>query len=115
MLYFPNFKKNCYFEIVTKKLWEFTYIFHVDSLNDNILLNLLYYSFSYINERKNYMYKFSEFLSSCVCKNTYMCRYNVYMDFPGISASKESAYNAGDPGLIPGSGRSPGEDIGYLR
>ena len=61
------------------------------------------------------MYKFSEFLSSCVCKNTYMCRYNVYMDFPGISASKESAYNAGDPGLIPGSVRSPGEDIGYLR
>ena len=48
-------KKNCYFEIVTKKLWEFTYIFHVDSLNDNILLNLLYYSFSYINERKNYI------------------------------------------------------------
>ena len=27
--------------------------------------------------------------------------------FPGSSASKESAWNAGDPGLIPGSGRSP--------
>ena len=26
---------------------------------------------------------------------------------------KESACNAGDPGLIPGSGRSPGEGIGY--
>ena len=34
--------------------------------------------------------------------------------FPGISAGKESACNAGDPGLIPGSGRSPGEGIGYL-
>ena len=33
---------------------------------------------------------------------------------PGSSASKESAYNAGDPGLIPGSGRSAGEGIGYL-
>ena len=32
--------------------------------------------------------------------------------FPGSSAGKESAYNAGDPGLIPGSGRSPGEGIG---
>ena len=29
--------------------------------------------------------------------------------FPGGSDSKESAFNAGDPGLIPGSGRSPGE------
>ena len=27
--------------------------------------------------------------------------------FPGSSDSKESACNAGDPGLIPGSGRSP--------
>ena len=31
------------------------------------------------------------------------------MDFPGISNSKESAYNAGDPGSIPGLARSPGE------
>ena len=29
------------------------------------------------------------------------------------SVGKESACNAGDPGLIPGSGRSPGERIGY--
>ena len=34
-------------------------------------------------------------------------------DFPGGSAGKESACNAGYPGLIPGSGRSPGEVIGY--
>ena len=32
---------------------------------------------------------------------------------PGSSAGKESACNAGDPGLIPGSGRSAGEGIGY--
>ena len=31
------------------------------------------------------------------------------MVFPGSSVSKESACSAGDPGLIPGSGRSPGE------
>ena len=37
----------------------------------------------------------------------------VHRDFPGSSASKESACNAGDPGLIPGSGRSAGEGIGY--
>ena len=34
--------------------------------------------------------------------------------FPGSSARKESAYNAGDPGSVPGSGRSAGEGIGYL-
>ena len=28
--------------------------------------------------------------------------------FPGNSTGKESACNAGDPGLIPGLGRSPG-------
>ena len=33
--------------------------------------------------------------------------------FPGSSAGKESACSAGDPGLISGSGRSPGEGIGY--
>ena len=30
-------------------------------------------------------------------------------DFPGGSDSKTSAYNAGDPGSTPRSGRSPGE------
>ena len=34
--------------------------------------------------------------------------------FPGGSDSRESAGNAGDPGLIPGLGRSPGEGNGYL-
>ena len=29
------------------------------------------------------------------------------------SVGKESSYNAGDPGLIPGLGRSAGEGIGY--
>ena len=36
-----------------------------------------------------------------------------YEGFPGSSVGKETACNAGDPGLIPGSGRSPGEGIGY--
>ena len=33
--------------------------------------------------------------------------------FPAGSAVKKSACNAGDLGLIPGSGRSPGEGNGY--
>ena len=32
--------------------------------------------------------------------------------FPSSSDGKESTRNAGDPGLIPGSGRSPGEGNG---
>ena len=40
---------------------------------------------------------------------------NIYiaLDFPGSSATKESACNAGDPGLIPGLVSSPGKDIRY--
>ena len=34
------------------------------------------------------------------------------MGFPGGSDGKESGCNAGDLGLIPGSGRSPGEGNG---
>ena len=33
--------------------------------------------------------------------------------FPNSSVGKESACNAGDPGLIPGSGKSTGEGIAY--
>ena len=36
------------------------------------------------------------------------------MGFPGGSDGKESACNAGNLGLIPGSGTFPGEGNGYL-
>ena len=35
-----------------------------------------------------------------------------HWDLPGGSDGKASVYNAGDPGSIPGSGRSPGEGNG---
>ena len=37
----------------------------------------------------------------------------INMGFPDSSVGKESTCNAGDPGLIPGLGRSPGEGKGY--
>ena len=37
----------------------------------------------------------------------------VTLGFPDSSVGRESACNAGDTGLIPGSGRSAGEGIGY--
>ena len=38
--------------------------------------------------------------------------HKVILDFPGGSDGKASAYNVGDLGSIPGSGRSPGEGNG---
>ena len=35
------------------------------------------------------------------------------LGFSGSSVGKEFTCNAGDPGSFPGSGRSPGEGIGY--
>ena len=37
----------------------------------------------------------------------------VYVYVPISSVGKESTCNAGDPGSIPGSERSTGEEIGY--
>ena len=47
---------------------------------------------------------------SLTCLSDFHFTYT-YMGFPGGSDSKEFACNAGDQGSIPGSGRSPGEDM----
>ena len=39
---------------------------------------------------------------------------HIYTHFPGGSEGKESAWKAGELGLIPGLGISPGEGNGYL-
>ena len=44
--------------------------------------------------------------------NEYSRLISYRVDFPGGSAGKDSACNAGDLGLIPGLGRSPGEGNG---
>ena len=49
---------------------------------------------------QNISYTSSHFLRCC------------FRGFPGGSDGEESACNAGDPGSIPGSGRSPGEGNG---
>ena len=40
-------------------------------------------------------------------------RKGFHRGFPGSSVGNESTCNAGDPGLIPGSGRSAGEGLSY--
>ena len=42
-----------------------------------------------------------------------MCGKHTLGYSPDSSVGKESSCNAGDPGWIPGSGRSTGEGIGY--
>ena len=44
---------------------------------------------------------------------SFMVTGSLSLCLPGSSVDKESTCNAGDPGLIPGSGRSAGEGIGY--
>ena len=44
--------------------------------------------------------------------NTWKSTKFLNLGFPHSSVGKESAYNAGELGLIPGSGRSPGEGNG---
>ena len=51
----------------------------------------------------------------CVCVYIYVC-VSIYVcgGFPGSSVVKNLPANAGDPGSIPGSGRSPGGGQGNL-
>ena len=55
-------------------------------------------------------------MSRCSCLPVHPARGVHYLPvgFPGGSDGEESICNAGDPGSIPGSGRSPGEGIGCL-
>ena len=61
-----------------------------------LLLNPIGFGFSYFH--------FHSFIWIC---------WFIFGDFPGGSDSKESVYNAGDPGSIPRLGRSPGKGNGY--
>ena len=47
----------------------------------------------------------------CIC--LFLSRDLSFEGFPDSSVGKESTCNAGDPSLIPGLGRSPGERNGY--
>ena len=48
-----------------------------------------------------------------IALNIFEDSYHASGGFPGNSAGKETACNAGDSGLIPRLGRSAGEGIGY--
>ena len=56
---------------------------------------------------------FSATCTSSILHKYQRINWESLMSFPDSSVSKESACNAGDPGWIPGSERSPGEGVGY--
>ena len=53
------------------------------------------------------------YLSFQLCSNVATFANSAKPSFTGGSDGKESACHAGDPGVIPGLGRSPGEGNGY--
>ena len=52
-------------------------------------------------------------VDTCTARSFICSIYILPLGFSGGSEGKESARNAGDPGSIPGLGRSPGEGNGY--
>ena len=85
------------------------------SLN-KLPIKLYFFQVKYRESLKTF-YLFSVLRNfSCQCKllNEIPWTHKNYLSkhFPHSSVSKESACNAGDPDLIPGSGRFPGEGNG---
>ena len=57
-------------------------------------------------------YKVSYVFDEKLSLNHYLVTTTIKLDFPGGSDGKASVYDAGDPGSIPGLGRSLGEGNG---
>ena len=70
---------------------------------------MVYIFRNYALEKPRALCKRREFLKNVA---NYYVFIDKPMDFPGGSDGKASVYNAGDPGSIPGLGRSPGEGNG---
>ena len=80
------------------------------------------YTYTYIHSKQEYCLKKGNSITNYCQVPVHICWYLLFVfkippvsseDFPDSSVVKESACNAGDPGLIPGSGRSVGEGIHY--
>ena len=80
---------------------------HKEIWGDGNVLSLLYSNYLGLNICQN--------SSKCTLKMStfYYVQIIAQEGFPDSSVGKESTCNAGDPGLIPGLERSPGEGMGY--
>ena len=97
---------SCIFKTATKTLLHSSPLkwrYHVDkSFTKHLLHVIISYQGAYIKEK---LYK-------SVYESIFSTLVKSQEGFPGGLDSKESAYNAGDPGSIPESGRSPGKGNG---
>ena len=99
--------------------FQYTLLFHKSLLNVSYLNPFIYYLLSaYIQSTMSVL---SKKIQRCLLQSffTYFKeqvieqrKWDKFGEFPRSSAGKETACNAGDPGLIPESGRSPGEGVG---
>ena len=80
------------------------------------------YTHTYIHSKQEYCLKKGNSITNYRHIPVHICWYFLFVikippvsseDFQDSSVVKESACNTGDPGLIPGSGRSAGEGICY--
>ena len=78
-------------------------------LHDSIYVNFL--EKNNYKDRKNYLSRAEDWLQTGI-RELWGFNRNI-VGFPDSSVGKESACNAGDPGSIPGLGRSAGEGIGH--
>ena len=69
----------------------------------------------YIHQKLTFLNTSNSFLCQYIWLTQFLSFSHLYLlnYYPFISSGKESACNAGDLGLIPGLGRSPGEGNGY--
>ena len=78
-------------------------------------MQFIFYAFNRVFNKTNFKILITLYLSVFfpLCVFVYLMSVLRIQRFPASSVGKESACNAGDPSLIPGSERSPGEGIGY--
>ena len=99
----PMTKINIYSCLIQE--WQ---TFHNKNLGNFILLielTVFFHVVWYLSTKTNLIKRFSKDV-------LVLSKLNSSLGFPGSSDGKASAYNAGDPGSIPGSGRSLGEGNG---
>ena len=88
-----NYKSVCVYTYIYIRTHIYTYIYTYIHIHIYVYTHVYMYTHAYV----------------CV----YICTHvHMLHGFPCSSVGKESACSAGDPGLIPGLGRSPGEGNG---
>ena len=88
-------------------------IHHFTTNNVTVLSSILIFSITSSKLFSLHLACHSRPFLCLLCSFLFSSHTVIFEGFPGGLDGKVSACNAGDPGSIPGSGRSPGEGNGY--